>query len=157
ATFFLFVCACATSGGSAPAAAPASAAAAASTIDATGPAATAVLEPRSGSTVSGTAKFSAARGGALGVHVELQGATPGAHGLHIHEKGDCSDPKAASAGAHYNPNAGAHHGGPATAVRHGGDLGNITVDSNGKGTADVTVPDLSLDSPGNGVVGKSIV
>lgn len=122
----------------------------------TAPAAAAVLEPRSESTTSGTARFLGAPAG-LAVHLDVQGATPGEHGVHIHEKGDCSDPKATSAGGHFNPNAGAHHGGPATDPRHGGDLGNLTVDASGKGTLDVVVPDLSLDGAGNGVVGRSIV
>jgi Cu-Zn family superoxide dismutase len=121
-----------------------------------GPAATAVIEPRSGSTVSGTAWFNSASDG-LKAHVEVQGATPGKHGVHFHEKGDCSDPKAASAGGHYNPTTSPHHGGPHTAVRHGGDLGNIEVDANGKGTLDVVVLDLSVASLQNGIVGRSIV
>jgi Cu-Zn family superoxide dismutase len=132
-------------------------AAASAVSAATGPAATAVIEPRSGSSLSGSARFVSVADGKLGVHVEVQGATPGQHGVHIHEKGDCSDPKAASAGGHYNPNAGAHHGGPVTPVRHGGDLGNLEVDASGKGTLDVVVPDLSVDNPLNGVVGRSIV
>jgi Cu-Zn family superoxide dismutase len=77
--------------------------------------------------------------------------------VHIHEKGDCSDPKATSAGGHFNPNAGAHHGGPTTDPRHGGDLGNMTVDASGKGSLDVMVAGLSLDGPQNGVIGRSIV
>jgi Cu-Zn family superoxide dismutase len=107
--------------------------------------------------VTGSASFTAVDGGNLAAHVEVQNATPGQHGVHIHEKGDCSDPKAASAGGHYNPNDGAHHGGPSTPVRHGGDLGNITVGPDGKGTLDVVVGDLSLDSGANGIVGRSIV
>lgn len=123
---------------------------------ASGPAASAVIEPRSGSTVSGTARFVSLSDG-LGVHVELQGATPGQHGIHIHEKGDCSDPEAKSAGGHYNPGTAPHHGGPRTAVRHGGDLGNIEVDSSGRGVLDVVVPGLSVNSVQDGVVGRSIV
>lgn len=144
----LFLCGCASGASSTRTAAP---------TGAGGPAATAVIEPRSGSTVTGSASFTAADGGNLGAHVEVQNATPGQHGVHIHEKGDCSDPKAASAGGHYNPNSGAHHGGPSTPVRHGGDLGNITVGPDGKGTLDVVVSDLSLDSGATGIVGRSIV
>jgi len=142
----VFICACATSSstsGGAGAAAPAAAA-------------TATLEARSGSTTTGTARFTSAANG-LAVHLEVQGATPGEHGVHVHEKGDCSDPKAASAGGHFNPNGGAHHGGPATDPRHGGDLGNMTVDASGKGTLDVTVSGLSLDGAQNGVIGRAIV
>jgi len=124
--------------------------------DASGPAAIAVLESRSGSTASGTATFIAAQGG-LKARVELSGATPGPHGVHVHEKGDCSDPKAASAGGHYNPNTGPHHGGPHTAARHGGDLGNLEVDASGKGILEVVVEGLSVASLQDGVVGRAIV
>jgi Cu-Zn family superoxide dismutase len=114
--------------------------------------AVAVLESRSDSTMTGAATATPA-GNGVALHIEVQNATPGPHGVHIHEKGDCSDPKATSAGGHFNPAGGAHHGGLNTPVRHGGDLGNLQVDSSGKGTVDVTVPDLSFDS----VVGKAIV
>jgi Cu-Zn family superoxide dismutase len=139
-----------TSGGTADAGAKGTAAVA------TGPSATAAIEPRSDSTLTGTSQWTTVDGG-LGAHVEVQGAAPGLHGVHVHEKGDCSDPKALSAGPHYNPNMGAHHGGPATPVRHGGDLGNIQVDSSGKGTLDVVVADVTVDDPANGIVGRAIV
>ena len=153
----VLVCAaCATSSARTPGA-PSSATEPASLLsDASGPAAIAVLEPRSGSTVSGTAQFTAAPGG-VKAHVEISGATPGPHGVHIHEKGDCSDPKAASAGGHYNPNTGPHHGGPHTSARHGGDLGNLEVDASGKGTLEVVVEGLSVASLQDGVVGRAIV
>ena len=150
---FLLACGCAASSSTTP---PRAGAAASAISAATGPSASALIEPRSGSALSGNAKFTAVQDG-LGVHVEVQGATPGLHGVHIHEKGDCNDPKAVSAGGHYNPNAGAHHGGPSTPVRHGGDLGNLEVDAGGKGTLDVVVADLSVDSVQNGVVGRAIV
>jgi Cu-Zn family superoxide dismutase len=140
----ILVCACATSSSNSPhATAPRAS---------TAGGATATLEARSGSSVTGTARASAASGG-VALHVEIQGATPGEHGVHIHEKGDCSDPKATSAGGHYNPAGAAHHGGLNTAVRHGGDLGNLQVDPSGKGSVDVTVPGLTLDE----VVGKAVV
>src|SRR5207253_1173012 len=124
---------------------------------ATAPAASAKIEARSGSALSGSAKLVDVDKGGLGVHVEVENAAPGLHGVHIHEKGDCNDPKAMSAGGHYNPNAGAHHGGPVTNVRHGGDLGNIDIGSNGTGVLDVIVQDVSVAGPENGVVGRAIV
>jgi superoxide dismutase, Cu-Zn family len=153
---FAIAYACATSSAPSPASPSGGAASTSAVSDMSGPSAVAVIEPRSGSTVSGTARFSTASDG-LKAHVEVQGAMPGKHGVHIHEKGDCSDPKAASAGGHYNPNTSPHHGGPHTATRHGGDLGNIEVDANGTGTLEVVVHDLSVASPQNGVVGRSIV
>lgn len=121
-----------------------------------GPSATATIEPRSGSALTGNLRLSPANGGGLAAHAEVQNATPGQHGIHVHEKGDCSDPKALSAGPHFNPAASPHHGGPATPVRHGGDLGNITVDNSGKGVLDEVVYGLSLDGS-DGVVGRAIV
>jgi Cu-Zn family superoxide dismutase len=147
---FACICACASgsSGSSSPRQTTALSAAG-------GAGATANLEPRSGSSVSGTATFTQVADG-IAAHVEVHGAQPGEHGVHVHDKGDCSDAKAQNAGPHFNPNGGAHHGGPQTQVRHGGDLGNMNVDSSGNGTLDVTVRDLSLSGP-NGVEGRSIV
>ena len=116
------------------------------------PVATAVLEPRSGSNTSGTARITPTASGVV-VLIEVQNAAPGEHGVHVHEKGDCSDPAAMSAGGHFNPKSAAHHGGPSTPVRHGGDLGNMQVDSNGRGLLVVAVGDLTMDN----VVGRSIV
>lgn len=158
ASILLLACACATAQGSGSAA-DTHAAPAASNPDVSAQglgAATARLEPRSGSTLTGTARFTSAAGG-LGAHIEVQGAAPGEHGLHVHEKGNCDDPKAVSAGGHFNPAMSPHHGGPATPVRHGGDLGNIQVDASGNGTLDVVVPGLSVDGAQDGVVGRALV
>jgi len=114
--------------------------------------ATATLEPKSGSKVTGTARVTPSASGVV-VLVTVQDASPGEHGVHIHEKGDCSDPAAMNAGAHFNPNHGAHHGGPNTPVRHGGDLGSINVNPSGGGLLVVTVSDLSVDN----VVGRSVI
>ncbi|MDQ3215451.1 MAG: superoxide dismutase family protein, partial [Pseudomonadota bacterium] len=77
---------------------------------ATGPTATTKLEARSGSNVSGNVTFTQ-----VGERVRIQGLvnghTAGLKGWHIHEKGDCSDPKADSAGGHFNPR-GHKHGAP---------------------------------------------
>lgn len=140
----LFVLAAACASASASAASPPKAGA--------GAAATATIEPRSDSNVTGTARFTSAPGG-LRIHVEIEEATPGPHGVHIHEKGDCSDKKALSAGGHYDPTASEHHGGANTAIRHGGDLGNLEVGANGKGTLDVVVQAVTVES----VLGRSIV
>jgi len=146
--------ACATASSSVP---PSSDAAAADGGTAAGapapaPVATAVLEPRSGSNTSGTARITPTASGVV-MLIEVQNAAPGEHGVHVHETGDCSDPAAVSAGGHFNPKSAAHHGGPSTPVRHGGDLGNMQVDSNGRGLLVVAVSDLSMDN----VVGRSIV
>ena len=60
------------------------------------------LQPRSGSATSGQANFRQ-QGDRVLVRVEVSGLTPGQeHGLHIHDKGDCSAPDAMSAGGHFS-------------------------------------------------------
>src|SRR6478752_4773368 len=51
------------------------------------------LEPASKSKVKGTATFVEADGG-VEVTISVEGLTPGDHGWHVHEKGDCSAPDA---------------------------------------------------------------
>ena len=114
--------------------------------------ASATLAPTAGNTTAGSVTFTQ-KGDKVTVNVNLSGLAPGGHGFHVHEKGDCSAPDAMSAGGHFNPKSAAHHGGPSAPVRHGGDLGNMQVDSNGRGLLVVAVGDLTMDN----VVGRSIV
>src|SRR5437764_14348222 len=85
--------------------------------------ATCKLESKSGSQVTGTVTFMK-MGDQVHVTADIAGLKPGKHGFHIHEKGDCSAPDAASAGAHFNPTQH-KHGWPDSADRHEGDIGNI--------------------------------
>jgi len=123
---------------------------------ATGPTATAKLEARSGSNVSGNVTFTQ-----VGERVRIQGLvkshTAGLKGWHIHEKGDCSDPKADSAGGHFNPR-GHKHGAPTDAMRHAGDTGNIVVNDAGSAAIDVTIDGISVskDKP-DGIIGRALI
>ena len=118
--------------------------------------ATCVIEPKSGSKVSGKAAFTELASGGTKVEVWIENATPGVHGLHIHEKGDCSAPDASSAGAHFNP-AGNPHAGPQDPEHHNGDFGNITIGPDGKGHVEMTSDMLTVKPGANSVVGKAIV
>src|SRR3989442_510605 len=60
------------------------------------------IESKSGSKATGSAKFTAA-GDKVTLKVEVEGATPGDHAVHVHEKGDCSDADGKAAGGHWNP------------------------------------------------------
>lgn len=112
------------------------------------------LQPTKGNKVSGTVTFTAVEGG-VKVVAELTGLTPGDHGFHIHEKGDCSDPEAKSAGGHFNP--GKHdHGGPSAEVRHAGDFGNITANADGKARYERIDKLIHLDGPDT-IVGRSVI
>ncbi len=115
--------------------------------------ATAQLESKSGSKVTGTVTFTKV-GDEVQVVADIHNLAPGKHGFHIHEKGDCSAPDAASAGAHFNPTQ-KHHGGPTTADHHAGDLGNITADASGTAHVDWKGK-LSLSGT-DSIIGKSVV
>jgi Cu-Zn family superoxide dismutase len=122
----------------------------------TGAVGRATLESRSGSTVHGTATFTELSTGVVRVVVEIEGAPTGTHGLHIHEKGDCSAPDATSAGGHFNPGT-MPHAGPHDAQRHAGDLGNIEIQGNGKGKLEITTDLLTVKAGPNSVVGRSVI
>lgn len=115
--------------------------------------AAAQLESKSGSKVTGLVTFTKA-GDEAQVVADIQNLTPGKHGFHIHEKGDCSAADAASAGAHFNPTM-KHHGGPTSPDRHAGDLGNIEADASGKAHLDWKGK-LSLTGK-DSIIGKSVV
>ncbi|MEI6085035.1 MAG: superoxide dismutase family protein [Verrucomicrobiota bacterium] len=116
--------------------------------------AVAVLQPTKGSTVSGTVTFTKVEGG-VQVVAEVTGLTPGDHGFHVHEFGDCSDPEAKSAGGHFNP-AGHQHGAPDGEVRHAGDLGNLTADATGKAHYSRLDKHLMLDGD-HSIMGHSVI
>ena len=121
--------------------------------------ATATVEPSKApgmDEVRGTITFTST-GTGVKIHGVVTGLTPNQkHGFHIHEKGDLSAPDLASAGAHFNP-GGHKHGGPEGTERHGGDLGNLEADANGKATYDATVQGITLDEGATGIIGKSVI
>lgn len=114
------------------------------------------LQAKSGSKLAGKATFAEVEGG-VRVSMMVEGISPGEHGTHVHEKGDCSAPDAASAGGHFNP-GGHEHALPGKDQRHLGDLGNITIGKDGKGTHEITVTGANL-KPGdpNSFAGKALI
>ncbi|MCK9380706.1 MAG: superoxide dismutase family protein [Sulfuritalea sp.] len=124
-------------------------------MEATGPKAEATLEPRSGSTVTGTISFQTS-GQKIRIEARVAGLTPGAHGFHVHEAGDCSAPDASSAKGHFNP-AGRPHGHHGSAERHAGDMPNLVADSSGKATLSAEVDMLSLTEGPGGILRRSVV
>lgn len=117
--------------------------------------AAAALEARSGSKTTGTVTFQQ-EGGVVKVTIAVSGATPGAHAVHIHEKGDCSAPDAASAGGHFNP-LKMNHGDPATMIHHPGDFGNLVVGADGKGQKEFATTAFTLAPSELGVAGLSVI
>ncbi len=114
----------------------------------------AVLNPTEGNEVHGTVTFMATDKGVL-VAVDVDGLTPGKHGFHIHEKGDCNSPDGSAAGGHFNPHS-MEHGSPEDATRHDGDMGNIIADVKGHAHLEYIDPKISLVGE-HTVIGRSVI
>lgn len=114
----------------------------------------AVLSPTKGSSVAGTVTFTKVDGG-VKIVAEVTGLTPGQHGFHIHEFGDCSAPDATSAGGHFNPG---HmlHGAPDAPVRHAGDFGNLEADASGNAHYERVDAMISLDGA-ESIIGHGVI
>lgn len=107
--------------------------------------------------VKGVVHFSqSSDGGPVTVSGTVEGLAPGEHGFHIHEFGDSTN-GCISAGPHFNLDPSNHHGGPKSATRHNGDLGNILSDKQGVATIDVTDSKISIIGGPLDIKGRSIV
>ena len=136
---------------------PASTRPAASTMTASSPAvdhAIAVLHPTEGNKVTGTVRFTREADG-IRVNVHIEGLTPGEHGFHVHEFGDCSSPDGTSAGGHFNP-FDQPHAGRDSAHRHVGDLGNVTADDSGVADADFVDSVIALQGEAS-IIGRGMI
>jgi Cu-Zn family superoxide dismutase len=125
--------------------------------ESSGPArATAGLKPTKGNKTFGEADFEQV-GNKVRVVVFVQGLKPGQeHGLHIHEKGDCSSGDGMSAGGHFNPH-GQPHGHPSSAQRHAGDLPALKADKRGRANVKVEVDGLTVTPGPASVVGRAVI
>lgn len=119
--------------------------------------ATATMEPASGSNVSGEVNFTEENGTIL-FELSVENLTPGEHAVHLHEKGDCSAEDATSAGGHWNPTMKPHGKRGDGNAFHKGDIDNMTVGEDGKGTLSLSVKGWSIGGPDStNIVGKSVI
>ena len=110
-----------------------------------------------GNLVNGIVTFEVVDGGSKKEEIvaKVDGLTPGKHGFHIHEYGDCSAPDGASAGGRFNPTH-KKHGAPDALERHVGDLGNIYADEKGHGEYERVDSVVSLTGPDT-IIGRSVI
>jgi superoxide dismutase, Cu-Zn family len=94
--------------------------------------------------ISGTVTPVAAPKGVL-LKVDVSGLTPGWHAIHIHAKGDCSDPKFTAAGGHTHGDGAPVHGLLNPAATDTGDLPNIYAGADGKAKAELFTTLVMLD------------
>ena len=119
------------------------------------PRASATLAATAGNATTGSVTFTP-NGDRVRVLAKVSGLAPGAHGFHIHDKGDCSAPDGMSAGGHFNP-TGHAHGNPAAGEHHGGDMPMLEADASGNATLDATLDTITLGANANTIVGRAVV
>lgn len=116
--------------------------------------ATAVIHPTKGNKAHGVVYFSQEKDG-LHIKAEISGLTPGKHGFHIHEYGDCSCDDAVCAGGHFNP-TNQPHGGPHATKRHVGDFGNVEANEEGIAHYELIEPLATLNGP-HSIIGRGVI
>ena len=93
--------------------------------------------------------------GGIRYTLDVKGLPAGMHGAHIHTTGRCDGPDFTTAGGHWNPTT-RKHGSMNPQGPHDGDLPNLTIGSDGRGTLGVTVPGATmaglLDADGAAIV-----
>lgn len=114
----------------------------------------AVMYPTAGNETHGTVTFEKVDEG-IRVSAEIDGLSPGDHGFHVHQFGDCRTEDATSAGGHFNPE-GEQHAAPTAQYRHIGDLGNITADENGQARYERVDSHISIDGP-HSILGRAVI
>lgn len=110
---------------------------------------TAALNGADGTTM-GTATATQA-GDDILVRVEATNLPSGAHGIHIHQTGTCTAPDFASAGPHWNP-TGAQHGKDNPAGMHRGDLPNVLIGTDGRGTLEYRIANAKVSGGGDALL-----
>lgn len=115
------------------------------------------FEPKSNSTVSGTATF-IEKDGKVSFTATIAGLKPGTHAIHIHEKSDCSAADASSAGGHWNPTF-KKHGRWGNGEYHRGDIGNFVADQSGNGTISLTTNEwcIGCADKTKDIIGKGLI
>ncbi|MGO4770284.1 superoxide dismutase family protein [Flavobacterium sp. W22_SRS_FK3] len=118
---------------------------------------TITLEPKSNSSVTGTATFTE-KNGKVTFTAKLAGLQPGVHAVHIHEKSDCTAADGSSAGGHWNPTF-KKHGKWGVGEYHKGDIGNFTADAKGNGTITMTTDEWAIggDDETKNILGKGLI
>ena len=78
------------------------------------------------------------------ITLAVEGLPPGDHGVHVHMTGRCDAPTFETAGGHWNP-ANARHGLENPQGQHAGDMPNLSVGSDGRGTLEYRLEGGAFD------------
>lgn len=115
----------------------------------------ALLYPTEGNETNGQIVFTKLSNGKIKVEAEVYNLTPGKHGFHIHEHGDCSSPDGKSAGGHFFTDHD-HHGSLEEMATHVGDLGNLEANADGIAKLTFETEKLSFSGLAN-VIGRGVI
>jgi Cu-Zn family superoxide dismutase len=117
-----------------------------------------ILSSSSQTKASGIVSFTELKDKQIAIEGNIIGLSVGEHGMHIHDKGNCSDVADGfkkSAG-HFNPTKG-HHG-SLISSGHAGDLGNIVADAKGKAYFKIETSKFNLiKDDAHSILGKALV
>jgi len=94
--------------------------------------------------VIGLVTLTAAPNGVI-LRVEAKGLAPGWHGMHLHEKADCSTPGFKTAGGHIHAKTPVVHGMLNADFNDAGDLPNLYVNADGSATVELYSPLVTLN------------
>lgn len=111
-----------------------------------------------GVVVNGTLKFMQAKGNAVTMELDLSVPSRASQSVavHLHEHGDCGNAGGNTHG-HWNP-TGKAHGKWGVGEFHAGDIGNITLDANGKGKLVLTTDLWSIGgSEETNIIGRGVI
>ena len=115
----------------------------------------AVIHPTKSNKITGTVTFHEQEDGGTHIHAQLHGLTPGKHGFHIHDLGDCSSADGMCTKGHFNP-TNQPHGGLNSKKRHVGDMGNVIADEQGNATLNFVDKIITLNGPLT-IIGRSVI
>jgi Cu-Zn family superoxide dismutase len=116
----------------------------------------AYVDGPAGSGISGVVRFTQAPADAdfplptVSIVANIEGLTPGPHGLHIHEVGNCGDTTVpfGAAGGHFDPGPAGNSNPDANHPFHMGDVPNLIVNNGGVGHMNHTTSRITLsDGP----------
>jgi superoxide dismutase, Cu-Zn family len=82
--------------------------------------------------------------GGLRFTIDARGLPAGTHGAHVHMVGRCDAPDFTTAGSHWNPTQ-KQHGSMNPQGPHSGDLPNIIIGADGRGTLGITIAGATMD------------
>jgi Cu-Zn family superoxide dismutase len=106
--------------------------------------------------VKGSLLLSELPDGGVKIDGVITGLTPGKHGFHVHEHGNCASVDGASAGGHFNPTR-APHGDTEATDSHVGDLGNIEANAQGKAIVSIVKKPAVLKKGPSSFLGKAFI